>query len=549
MIRKYLILGTVVLALGACLDRKYDNPFLSEGGSAYSDEWKKDWDGNGISDSLEYYAPGCNASPKECLRQALVSAESARNIAAAKDKARGDDSSSSPARDSAKPDNSQKPPLDTLKPVDPKKPPMDSVKPSEPVKPPKDSVKPSDPIKPPKDSVKHSDPVKPPVIPRDTVRDTIIVNPPRDTVRDTIIVIPPRDTVIIAPPAIAVTGIQASAVHVLMGAAKAIPSVSVLPNGAKNRGYTLVSLDETTVKVSDGDLVPVKPGTAKIRARSDEGGFTADFDATVFKQDTNIYEEQVTVSEMELTVGDPPRSPDILWKPANVTHLGYTLTSSNPAAVSVVSEGGIARCKAVAAGVATLTLTTQGKGLIATFKATAKAPPILALPVLAIAADDMTLDLGAGDASPTVSFTPMLAANKSFTLSSDKPDIVSVSGTSLHAVAGGETRITLTSADGPSSSFKVTVRVPVVSVSSVSAPDLTLAAGGTAVPAVSVLPANAGNKAYTLTSDKPKSVTVQGNGITAVKSGSAIITITAADGGITGTFNVIVTKNGKEEDD
>jgi hypothetical protein len=519
MIQRFLTMAIMALALAACLDRNYDNPF-SESGSAVSDEWKSDGNGNGVSDSLERYAPDCKDSPKVCLRRALAASDSAKNQAAKPDKGQGKDDPSHPSG--------------------PEKPPKDTVKPADPVEPLKDAVKPIDPVKPPKDSLP---PLNPPVIPRDTVRDTLVVIPPRDTV---------RDTVVVPPLPIAVAGIQAEPIHIPMGAAKATPSVSILPQDAKNRGYTLVSLDESIVKVSGRDLIGMKPGSAKVRARSDEGGLTAEFDATVFLRDTNIYEERVSVADMELMVGDPPASPAILWTPSNVSNRGYTLVSSNPAAVSVITEGGAARCKALAPGTATLTLTSQGKGLQAAFKVSVKPAPILSIPVLAIAADDMFLELGSVGKSPLVRFTPMLATNKTFTLSSDKPGIVSVSGTSLHAVSGGEASITLVSADGPSSSFKVTVRVPIVSVSSVSAPDMMLVSGGTAVPAVSVLPANAANKAYSLSSDKPNTVSVQGNAIVAVKNGSAIITITAADGGIKGTFKVTVSKKGggdDEEDD
>jgi uncharacterized protein YjdB len=533
MIQRYSALAILALALAACLDRNYDNPF-SESGSEVSDEWKRDGNGNGVSDSLDRYAPDCKDSPKECLRRALAAAETARNAA---ETARNDAAKPGKGQagdDPAHPQGPGKPSQDSAKPADPINAPKDSIPPTDPIKPPKDSVKPADPVKPPADSLP---PVKPPVIPRDTVRDTIVVVPPRDTV---------RDTVVIVPSPVSVTGIQAAPIHIPMGAAKATPSVTVLPHDAKNRGYALVSLDEGIVKVSGLDLVPVKPGTAKVRARSDEGGFTAEFDAIVFLKDTNVYEEKVSVADMELTVGDPARFPDILWTPSNVGNRGYSLASSNPAAVSVVSEGGTARCKAVAPGSATMTLTTQGKGLVAVFKVTSKAAPLLSVPVLAIAADDMFLDLDAADVSPAVRFTPMLATNKAYTLSSDKPGIVSVSGTSLHAVSGGEARITLTSADGPSSHFKVVVRVHVASV---SAPDIILDSGETAVPAALILPSDATDKTYTLSSDKPKFVSVQGTGIRAEKKGNAIITITASDGGITGTFKVTVGRTGGGGDD
>lgn len=72
--RKYIAMGLVTLGIWACLDRKYGNPFISETGSEISLNWKRDMDGNGIADSVEFYAWNCNLSPAECLHLAQVNA-------------------------------------------------------------------------------------------------------------------------------------------------------------------------------------------------------------------------------------------------------------------------------------------------------------------------------------------------------------------------------------------------------------------------------------------------------------------------------------------
>ncbi len=472
MTGKIIIMGWAALILTACLDRSYDNPFLS--GSDVSEDWKTDRDGNGIADSVEAYAPGCRDLPAECLRQAKAGSVIAQNLA-------------------------NKIGKDTV--------PAGVVTPAVPP-----IVTPIT-INPPLDTVQT------PVAPKDTVRDTLIVT----------------------TPLITVTGIQSQAIYIPMGVSQVVPSISVLPRDAKNQGYTLQSLDGTIVKVTGTALVPVKPGVATIRALSAEGRFTSDFQATVFLKDTNRYEEKVAVAPMTLVAGDPPLAPQITWTPADVTIRGYTLVSSDSSHVLVVMQNGLPECKALAAGEANLTLKTLGKGLNAIFHVVVNPAPIVIVPVTAIAAANTVLNLGAADQLPAVTYTPSNGTNKHYRLASDQSGIVSVTVTGLHAVSGGTAHITITSVDGPSSVFDVSVRVPVASV---SAPDLSLTVGQKTTVIVTVLPANADVRDYTLSSDTPKNVSVQGNEIAAVKNGAAIITITTLDGGKHGTFNVLVSKRG-----
>ncbi len=45
------------------------------GNEAYpGKDWSRDWNGSGVADSVEKYAPGCTDNPAECLRQALIAA-------------------------------------------------------------------------------------------------------------------------------------------------------------------------------------------------------------------------------------------------------------------------------------------------------------------------------------------------------------------------------------------------------------------------------------------------------------------------------------------
>jgi uncharacterized protein YjdB len=361
--------------------------------------------------------------------------------------------------------------------------------------------------------------------PKDTTKPPVII---RDTV---------RDTVIAPPKKIAVTGITAENIYMPIGVAKARPLVTILPRTATNQDYSLQSLDASVAKVSGRELIPLKAGTARIRAKSDEGGFTAEFQATVLIQDTNRYETEVSAAAMELTEGGPAQAPSITWKPADVTQRGYSLTSANPARVQIVTEDGIPKCKPLAAGDVDVTLKTLGKGLTAKFKVTVKPAPILTFPVLGISAQAVNLDLGAPDVAPKVSYSPPNATNRTYSLQSDNPGVVSVADTLLHAAGGGTALVTITSADGPSNAFRVTVKVR---VQAISYHDTTLEDGQEAEIAADILPANADNLKFSLASDQPGVVKAEAHRIQAKKPGVATITLTAEDGGVTGSFKVTV---------
>ena len=365
--------------------------------------------------------------------------------------------------------------------------------------------------------------------PEDT---TVVINPPKDT-----IIVPPKDTVVIPPKPVAVTGITAERFFLPLGASKGRPAVVILPRDAANQGYSLQSLDAAIVKVSGLDLVPVKAGTARIRARSAEGGFIAEFEASVVLTDTNRYETQVSAAPMEMIAGSAAMAPVLTWTPSDVTNRGYTLSSSAPAKVLVVMEDGIPKCKPLAEGIAQVTLRTMGKGLTTVFQVTVKPEPVINVDVVSISAPNMALDVGAADGVAEPVIIPSFATDKSYTLESDNPEVASINGTAIHAVSGGTARVKIISADGPSSTFQVTVRLR---VKSVSAPDMVMDLGAAdTVPAIEILPVGATDRSYSLQSENPAVASVKGAAIHAVSGGTARIKIISGDGASSG-FQVTV---------
>ena len=85
--------------------------------------------------------------------------------------------------------------------------------------------------------------------------------------------------------------------------------------------------------------------------------------------------------------------------------------------------------------------------------------------------------------------------------------------------------------------------IPVINVTGVTLdnPTLTLEAGKTATLTATIAPADANNKQVTWSSDKTDIATVDANGlVTALKAGTAAITVTTADGNKTAVCNVSV---------
>jgi uncharacterized protein YjdB len=163
---------------------------------------------------------------------------------------------------------------------------------------------------------------------------------------------------------------------------------------------------------------------------------------------------------------------------------------------------------------------------------------------------------GSGQVSVTIS--PTDATNKAFTWTSNNPDVVSGSGSTISAstsaTAGDTATLTATTAEGGySATVSVTITadgeepVPVTGIE-VNPTSLSVAQGGSGTVTVTVLPSNATNKAFTWTSNNPDVVSGSGNTIRADSSATAgetaILTATTTDGNFTADVNVTITARG-----
>ena len=220
--------------------------------------------------------------------------------------------------------------------------------------------------------------------------------------------------------------------------------------------------------------------------------------------------------------------------PANATNKTVSWSSSNSAVAAVNASGTVI---GVSAGSATITATTADGGKTATCAVTVTGGGGTSVPVTGVTLSPKTMTLVVGKTGVlTAVVQPANASNKNVTWSSSNTAVATVNAGTVTAVAAGTATITVTTVDGSRTAFsEVTVtggpvNVAVTSVS-LSATTLRLETRKSATLKATVSPSNATNKAVTWKSNKPDIATVDSKGkVTAVKVGSATITVTTNDG-------------------
>jgi uncharacterized protein YjdB len=153
-----------------------------------------------------------------------------------------------------------------------------------------------------------------------------------------------------------------------------------------------------------------------------------------------------------------------------------------------------------------------------------------------------TLVVGSRD-TLTATITPTNAENKAVSWTSSDTSIATVKNGEVKAVSAGTAVITATSVDGnytASCTVTVTPAVPVTSISLNKTTD-TLVAGTTDTLSATISPSNATNTGLKWVSSNRKVAQVENGVVKAVRTGTAIITVTSKDGDYTASCTVTVT--------
>ena len=222
--------------------------------------------------------------------------------------------------------------------------------------------------------------------------------------------------------------------------------------------------------------------------------------------------------------------------PADAVNKNVSWSSSNEAVATVDTNGTVS---AVAAGTATITVTTEDGSKTASCEVTVVEAPPVTVDVESVSLNNAALELIEGENETlTATVSPTDATNKNVSWSSDNESVATVDANGkITAVAAGAATITVTTEDGSKTAScevtvveapPVTVDVESVSLNNVA---LELTAGESETLAATVNPADATNKNISWSSNKEAVATVDANGkVTAVAAGTATITVTAANG-------------------
>jgi uncharacterized protein YjdB len=341
-----------------------------------------------------------------------------------------------------------------------------------------------------------------------------------------------------APQTVAVTSVSVSPTSITLteGESKAL-SATVSPTDATDKSVSWTSSAPDVASVtSSGNVTALKAGSATITVKTTDGGKTATCSVTVNAKVIAVTQVTLDVKTKELVEGESFTLKATV-APDNATDKSVTWSSSAADVASVDQTG---KVTAVKAGSATITVTTKDGNKTATCAVTVK-PKVY--PVTGVSLDKTTATLYEGETETlTATITPDNATDKSVTWTSSAPEVATVDANGkVTAVKAGTATVTVTTTDGgKTATCTVTVKAHVASVS-LDKTTLTLTAGESATLTATVGPENADDKSVTWTSSAPDVATVDANGkVTAVKAGTATITVTTNDGGKTATCAVTV---------
>ena len=223
--------------------------------------------------------------------------------------------------------------------------------------------------------------------------------------------------------------------------------------------------------------------------------------------------------------------------PSNAENQKVLWSSSN-SSVATVREGVVT---AIKAGTAAITVKSDDGGKTATCEVTVNAK---VYPVTGVTLDKTSYEMTEGDElTLTATVKPSNATNKNVSWKSSNTSVATVSNGKVTAVKAGSATITVTTEDGSkTATCEVTVNAKVYPVTSVSLSksSATLTEGESLTLTATVNPSNATNKNVSWKSSNTSVATVSNGKVTAVKAGSATITVTTEDGSKTATCEVTV---------
>ena len=335
--------------------------------------------------------------------------------------------------------------------------------------------------------------------------------------------------------------IDKKSIEIMVGDVATVKA-TVNPSNASNKNVYWTSSDSSVATVDNaGKVTAVKAGSATITVTTEDGGKTATCKVTVKAKVYPVTGVTLDKTSVELTEGDVTVITATV-NPSNASNKNVYWTSSDSSVATVDNTGKVI---AVKAGSATITVTTEDGGKTATCQVTVKEK---IYPVTGVTLDRTSVELTEGDATVlTATVNPSNASNKNVYWISSDQSVATVDNTGkVSAVKAGSATITVTTEDGgKTATCKVTVKEKIYPVTGVTLDrtSVELTEGDATVLTATVNPSNASNKNVYWTSSDQSVATVDNTGkVTAVKRGTALITVTTEDGNKTATCTITVTK-------
>ena len=346
---------------------------------------------------------------------------------------------------------------------------------------------------------------------------------------------------------VVVTGVSLNVnSYVLKEGETAVLAVTITPADAENKNVVWTSSNEHVATVaSDGKITAVSAGTAIITVKSVDGGFTASCAVTVEAKEAPKPEvvpvSGVALDKAELTMVEGTIETLLVTiTPAEAENKKVTWTTSDEKVATIAADG---KVTAVSPGTATITVKTEDGDYTATCTVTVTKQVVS---VSGVSLDKNEAALVEGEMLQLIAtVAPAEADNKivTWSTSDEKVATVAADGT-ITAVSPGTATITVKTEDGGfTATCAVTVNKKVIAVTGVllNKDTANMAPGEVLTLTATVLPDNADCKNVTWTSSNPNVATVDADGkVTALDSGTAIITVTTADGAFQASCKVIV---------
>lgn len=319
---------------------------------------------------------------------------------------------------------------------------------------------------------------------------------------------------------------------------KATLNATVLPSTALLKDVVWSSSDTSVAVVSAGVVTALSPGEATITAKTVDGGFTASCQVNV-KHPYPVTGISLPWTKFTLPIPYSTRLTANIT-PSNASDKRVEWTSSNTSVAVVDDEG---RVFARSEGNATITAKTVDGGFTASCIVTA----------FKQLAEELTLNhtgatLYSGETiALQAAILPKTTTNTAVQWSSSNESVATVSQEGLvSALTAGTTTIAATTLDGSNlvAQCVITVKQYVTAIT-LSSSALELKLGQSHTLQATLEPSNATNTNFTVVSSNTTVATVHQDGemivVNGIGEGSATITVTTEDGGLTAECNVSVT--------